>query len=278
MPHFDTPNPISVILEFDVGSARIIATERTDTVVEVQPANGAEGADVKAAQQTDVTLSGGQLTVKGPKKRSLFGMNGSIAVTIELPAGSDIQGTSPVADYTCEGRFGDCRLKISVGAVRLDEASTVKLRTDHGIIRVDRVTGEAEVTAGGRIDVREIGGTATVKNSNGETVLGEVHGNLRSNSANGQISVGVAHADVDARSANGDIRVGEVARGRVALEVAAGDIEVGIREHAAAWLDVRTKLGAVHNSLGSADGPEASDETVEVRARTALGDIIIRRA
>lgn len=38
MPRFDTPQPISVILEFDIGSARISAGKRTDTVVEVLPA------------------------------------------------------------------------------------------------------------------------------------------------------------------------------------------------------------------------------------------------
>ncbi|MEZ0071529.1 hypothetical protein ABH927_000861 [Planotetraspora sp. GP83] len=30
-------------------------------------------------------------------------------MTVELPAGSDVQGTSPMADFTCEGRLRDCR-------------------------------------------------------------------------------------------------------------------------------------------------------------------------
>jgi hypothetical protein len=33
----------------------------------------------------------------------------------------------------------------------------------------------------------------------------------------------------------------------------------------------------VHNTLDTADGPEPSDETVEIRARTSYGDILIRR-
>ena len=37
MPTFDTPEPISVSLELGVGDIRIVAGDRTDTVVEVRP-------------------------------------------------------------------------------------------------------------------------------------------------------------------------------------------------------------------------------------------------
>jgi hypothetical protein len=53
---------------------------------------------------------------------------------------------------------------------------------------------------------------------------------------------------------------------------------VRIREGTAAWLDASAGVGQVHNALESADAPEPSAETVEVRARTSFGDIVIRRA
>lgn len=277
MPSFETPDPIVVTLEFDMGSARITASKRADTVVEVLPSNGADEIDVRTAQQTKVTCADGKLVVKGPKKRSLFGKSGSLDVHIELPAGSELRATSPMADFTCEGPLGDCRLKTSLGDIQIDEAVTVNLRTDHGAVRVDRVTGDAEVVAAGPVEINTIAGTATVKNANGDTTLGEVTGELKTNSSNGRTSVDVAHAGVDARSANGGIRIGDVARGRVVLQAAAGAIEVGIRESTAAWLDVHTVVGTVRNSLGSADGPGDSAETVEVRARTTVGDIVIHR-
>ncbi|MGP3923286.1 DUF4097 family beta strand repeat-containing protein [Streptomyces sp. 8N616] len=278
MPTFDTPGPISVSLEFDVGSVRIAAGQRTDTVVEVLPSDSADDADVQAARHTKVTCSGGKLLVKGPKKRSLFGTTGSLDISIELPAGSDVQGTTPMADFICEGRLGDCRLKTSVGDIQVGEAGRVYLRTDHGDIRVDRAAGDAEVIAAGRVELGGIAGSATVKNGNGDTTIGEVTGDLRANSSNGRISVRVAHAGVDAKSANGGILLGEVARGQVVLQTAIGDVEVGIRESTAAWLDVKTRVGSVRNSLGPSEGPGTSDETVEVRARTGLGDIVIRRS
>lgn len=278
MPSYETPDPITATLEFDIGHARIVASKRADTVVEVLPSNGADEADVKAVQQTTVTFANGILTVKGPKKRSLFGRSGSIEVTVELPAGSHIQATSPLADFICEGPLGNCRLKTSLGDIRLDEADTVNLRTDHGDIRVDRTSGDAEIHGAGPISIGEITGTATVKNGNGETRIGEVTGDLTLNSANGPITVGVAHASVEARSANGGILIGEVARGRIQLQTAAGGVEIGIREATAAWLDVNSRVGTVRNSLGAAEGPGSSDETVEIRVRTGVGNIVIRRS
>ena len=42
-------------------------------------------------------------------------------------------------------------------------------------------------------------------------------------------------------------------------------------------LDATTRFGRVHNTLASADGPEGSNATVEIRAHTAFGDITIHR-
>ncbi|MGW2563221.1 DUF4097 family beta strand repeat-containing protein [Streptomyces sp. NPDC001514] len=278
MPSYETLGPITATLEFDIGNVQITASKRTDTVVEVLPSNGAEEADVRAVQQTKVTYANGVLTVKGPRKRSLLGKHGSIDVTVELPAGSHIQGTSPMGDYTCEGPLGECRVKTSLGDIRLDEASITNLRTDHGDIRVDRAVGDAEIHGAGRIEIGEIAGAATVKNGNGETAIGEITSHLKVNSSNGRITVGVAHASVEAKSANGAIRIDEVARGVIQLQTAAGDVEVGIRESTAAWLDVNSRVGTFRNSLGAAESPDTSDETVEIHARTGVGDIAIRRA
>ena len=62
------------------------------------------------------------------------------------PAGSRVRAVSPVADLTCEGPLGDCRLRTSLGGIRLDEAATAYLKTDHGRIRVDHLAGDAEET------------------------------------------------------------------------------------------------------------------------------------
>jgi hypothetical protein len=85
-------------------------------------------------------------------------------------------------------------------------------------------------------------------------------------------------ADVAARSANGDVSVADAVRGAAVLETSTGDIEIGIHEGTAAWLDINASAGRVHNALDATPAPGASDEKVEVRARTSIGNIVIRRA
>ncbi|MGK5627237.1 DUF4097 family beta strand repeat-containing protein [Streptomyces sp. URMC 123] len=278
MPFYETPAPITAVLEFEVAKVRLTASKRADTVVEVLPSNPAEDADVRAAQQTTVTYANGTLALKGPKKRGLFGRHGSIDVTVELPAGSHIRSTAPMGDYIGEGILGDCHIKTSFGDIRLDETAVANLRTGFGDIRVHRAVGDAEIHGSGRVDIDELVGAATVKNGNGETAIGEITGALKVNASNGRITVGVAHASVQAKSANGAIIVQQAARGVIDLRTAVGDLEVGVRESTAAWLDVHSKFGTLRNALGAADGPDASEETVEIHARTDVGDIVIRRA
>jgi hypothetical protein len=67
-------------------------------------------------------------------------------------------------------------------------------------------------------------------------------------------------------------------RGSVELGTAYGELEVGVREGTAARLDVRSQFGNVRNLLTASDGPQPSDQRVEVRARTSFGDIVIRRS
>jgi hypothetical protein len=62
------------------------------------------------------------------------------------------------------------------------------------------------------------------------------------------------------------------------LETAAGELEVGVREGTAAWLDVSAHHGRVRTSLDEASTPDEGEATVEVRARTSYGDIVIHRA
>jgi DUF4097 and DUF4098 domain-containing protein YvlB len=109
-------------------------------------------------------------------------------------------------------------------------------------------------------------------------VVGDVTGDLRVKAANGDIAIGRARGSVAAKTANGDVRIRDASHGVIVMETAAGELEVDIHEGVAAWLDVNTSFGTVRNALGTSDGPASSEGTVEVRARTSFGDIVIGRA
>jgi hypothetical protein len=281
---FDTPAPISVTVELLVGAVHLIAGDRSDTVVAVNPSDETRKPDVEAAAQTRVELAGGRLLVQAPRHRGLGsylgrgGRAGSLDIVIELPAGSHVHGEAALADFRSDGRLGDVRIKTGAGEVHLDETRQLRVDTSGGGVTVNRADGPATVTGAGDLRVAAIDGHAVIKNLNGRTWVGDVAGDLRVKSANGDITVGRAFDTVVATTANGSIQIGEVARGSVVLKTGSGALEVGIREGSAAWLDVRSSFGRVRNALGAAEGPKPSQETVEVRARTAYGDITIHRA
>ncbi|GAA3215855.1 DUF4097 domain-containing protein [Dactylosporangium siamense] len=280
MPVFATPEPISVIIDITVGELRLVAGDRTDTVVEVRPSDDTDESDVQAAQQTRVEYANGTLTVRGPKSR-MFDFSKktrSIAVLVELPTGSSVRGDVTVGDIDSTGALGDCRFKSSVGRFRLDQTGHLHADTV-GHVAAGTVAGDAEVATGsGDVRIGEIRGAAVIKSSNGPIEIGTVTGQLRARAANGTITVDRADAGVDAKTSNGAIRVGRVARESVTLVTASGDLAVGVAKGTAAWLDLKTGHGRVRNELTDIDqGPEKSEETVEVHAHTSFGDISIRR-
>jgi hypothetical protein len=280
MPTFDTPEPVSIQLSltFVVANVRITAGDRADTTVDVRPVDPSNKADVKIAEQTRIDYADGRLAIRAPKLGPLFGRPGSIDVTIVLPPGSELQGETGMGEFIGEGRLGDVRFKTGYGAIRLEQAGALKLHCGSGDVTVDGIDGDAEITASnGAVNIRRIDGPATVKNSNGATWIGEVTGDLRVNAANGGVTVDRANAGVAAKTANGSVRIGEVIRGAVTLETAAGSLDVGIRAGTAAWLELNTVSGRVYNELAEVAGPEKTDETVEVRARTYVGNITVRR-
>ncbi|MEV4488521.1 DUF4097 family beta strand repeat-containing protein [Micromonospora coxensis] len=281
MPSFDTPGPISASVELVAGDVRITAGPRTDTVVQVRPADEADDRDVRAAAQTTVEYASGRLVVHGPRQPhfGIFGRTGSVEVTIDLPAGSAVEGKLGVGAVNCSGALADCRLRTGAGDLQVEDAGTLNLHTGHGAAIAENVTGDAELTTGsGKLSVRAVGGRTVLKNGNGDTWIGDTRGDLRVNAANGHVAAEHAAASVTANTANGDIRIGELVRGSATLRTAAGRIEVGIRRGTAARLDLHTQFGKVRNDLDATAGPGDSDEKAEVRARTAFGDILIHRS
>ncbi len=155
----------------------------------------------------------------------------------------------------------------------------MELRSGAGDITVGRVAGRAEITTGtGAVGIGTIDGPATVKNSNGDTRIGEVAGDVRVNAANGAIAIELAHASVDAKTANGQVRLGEVARGAVVAQSAFGTIEVGVRDGAAAWLDLDTKFGQRAERPGRRRAARAERGGGRGPRPHLVGDITIHRS
>ena len=282
MPTFETPEPISVTVELGLGDLRVVASDRTDTVVEVLPSNPAKKADVAAAAETRVEYANGMLLIKTPSRWLQYSFRGagneSVDVRIDLPAGSHMDAKVGAGPIRSTGRLGKCRAKTGVGEIRLDETDALEATTGAGEVSVGAATGRADVSTGtGALRIGSVSGAATVKNSNGDTWIGNVGGDLRVVSANGSIVVDRAGSTVVAKTANGDVRLGEVVHGAIVAQTAVGQVDVGVLDGVAAWLDLNTRFGHVYNHLDSTERPAAGQDFVEVRGHTSFGDITVRR-
>lgn len=240
MPVFATPEPIAATVEVAGAQVRVSATDRTDTVVLVEPINAASRSDVKVASKTKVGFTDGQLSVKTttPGDKS-----GSVAITIGLPAGSSLAAYLAHSSVQVDGPAGRCELHLASGQVRLDRVGALQASIASGEVTIGHIGGRASID----------GGAFTMR-------IGEVNGNIT------------------ATAASGAIRIGRMTHGQAKLTNGSGNIEVGIGEDSAASIDATSERGAVHDFVSAAGNPDPSDDKVMVHARTRHGDIIIQRA
>ncbi|MGP4046349.1 DUF4097 family beta strand repeat-containing protein [Streptomyces sp. 2A115] len=179
MQNFDTPAPISAVLDIPAGRIRFIATDRADTTVEVLPANASKGRDVKAAEQTTVEYADGILRIDAPAaKNQYLGPSGSIEVTIQLPAGSRIEAKAASAECRGVGRLGDVVFEGAHGTIKIDEASSVRLTAAAGDVSIGRLGGPAEIsTQKGDVHIAEaVRGTVVLTTQMGDVSISAAHG------------------------------------------------------------------------------------------------------
>ncbi|POM22578.1 hypothetical protein BTM25_55280 [Actinomadura rubteroloni] len=215
MQKFATPAPITVVLDVPAGRVRLIAADRADTAVEVLPADAAKGRDVKAAEQTAVTCADGVLRIEAPAKNQLLGASGSVEVTVQVPAGSRVEGTSAGAEFRAVGRLGDVAFTGVHGRAKVDEAGSVRLTALDADVEIGRLGGPAEIaTERGAIRITEAaGGTVVLRTRSGDISVGAAAGvsaALDAKTGHGRVSNalkndGTTGLDIRATTDQGDI-------------------------------------------------------------------------
>ena len=276
MPRFVTPAPIIATVVVGGAQVRVTASERTDTMVLVEPINQASQPDVKVASKTKVDFADGQLSVKTTKSGD---KDGSVAITIGLPAGSSLVAYLAHSDVHAEGSLGDCDLHLASGRVQLDRINALQANIAAGEVVIGHMAGRGTID-GGAVDMRisEVEGPVGLSSSGGQIWIGHASADLDLSSGNGGFDIDRADGSVTATTAAGAIRIGRLIRGQAELMNGSGNIEVGISAGTAARVDANSERGSVRNSVPPQENPETSDNKVTVHARTRHGDIIIQRA
>jgi hypothetical protein len=274
MSVFTTPEPITATVTTAGARVRVVASERPDTVVRVEPVDSANSSDVKVAEKTKVGFSAGELSVKTTKSGA---KDGSVAITVERPAGSQLVLSTAWTDVHAEGPLGDCKIDMSSGRVRLDRVAALRGNLAAGEVAVGHVGGTVEIEGGAAgVRIGDVEGVVRYAGSSGKVWLGHARSDVEFGGSGGSFDIDEAGGDVIAKAAGCPIRIGRMTRGLAELMNASGGIEVGIAEGTAAWVDADSTKGSVRNSLPAQDNPAEFD--VKVHARTRLDDIVIHRA
>ncbi|MFG2367579.1 DUF4097 family beta strand repeat-containing protein [Streptomyces mirabilis] len=216
MQKFETPAPISAVLDIPAGRIQFIAADRADTTVEVLPADPSKSRDTKTAEQTAVAYADGVLRITTPAPHSqLFGPSGSLEVTVQLPAGSRIEARAAAAELRGVGRLGDVAFEGAYRQIKIDEAADVRLTATDGDVEVGRLGGSAEIsTARGDIRITEAArGTVVLRTQSGDISVGAAAGvsaTLDAGTGHGRVSNtlkndGTAELDIRATTSRGDI-------------------------------------------------------------------------
>jgi hypothetical protein len=280
MPTYNTPTPIDLAINLQVGGIEVFAGDRADTVVTVSASNPEKATDRRGAEETKVDFDGQRLTIAGPRPRiSWFGPTESVDVKVELPTGSRLTAEIALGSLRTVGRLGATRVKSSFGPVDVDTTGDLWLRASYGNATLGTAEGGIEVTADfGQIRVGTVTGDAILKASHGSILVGESGGDLDAKLSFGGLEITKALSSVAAKIAYGGIQLREVSSGSIQVETGAGQVTIGVRPGVPAWLDLSSKKGHVRNQLAGDRAPDTSEQTVAVRARTQYGDINIQRA
>lgn len=178
MSTFNTPEPISAVLDIPAGPIRIVAGDAAETSVEVVPADPSKSRDVKAAESAQVGYDAGVLRVEIPAKNQYFGPSGSVAVTVQLPAGSQVEVKVASSELRSTGRLGDVAINSAHGSIDLEDVASARLTLTAGDVSIGRLNGPAEIrTSKGDIRIAEAAaGALELRTDVGEIEVGAAAG------------------------------------------------------------------------------------------------------
>ncbi len=263
MYEFDRSAPVTIALRALSGHVEVAAEVRDNIQVEVAALSDNEAAR-EAARNTRVVLEDDTLLIQAPGSDYWrWRRSPKLRISIKVPAGSALAGRSASADVRAGGVYS---------VVQLDVASAD--------VAVEEVTGDADLgAASGDLTIGRVGGALRIKSASGRLRIGDVNGDVNAETASGDIVVRSGGGSMRASTASGDIEVGSLREGHAELRTASGDVEVGVAVGTGVWLDLDTASGKSLTDLATPSQPGSpAGAALELRIRTASGDIRVRRA
>lgn len=279
MHTFHTPGAVRLSVSNGAGLVTVDAVDTTETTVSLTP--GDSQAE-KLVDEAVIEQRGDQIVVRLPRSRGgLFrGRQAKVDIDVRLPTGSSVKAELESSDLRTTGELETLIAKLGSGDATVDTVTgTARVDSGSGNLRLDRCDGAMKASSGsGDISAGAVRGRAITRSGSGDVVIEHAAGLVSAGSGSGDIVVRRSESGVTAKTGSGDVQIGEATEGEVSATTASGDVEVAVTNGTAVWLDLNTVSGDVRSDLDSADGPGETDRTLELRVKTASGDISVARA
>ncbi|MBA3782129.1 MAG: DUF4097 family beta strand repeat protein [Nocardioides sp.] len=269
---FTTETPVDLYVEISKGNVAIRTADTTETTVII---------DGQYADDVVVSHEGRAVRVIGPKSRTGFlgGTDHSLDVEITVPHQSRANVKTGSADITCHGELAACQFRTGSGDIQVDDlAGPGVIETGSGDVRIATASAELRIKSGsGDIQVDHAEAIAAISTGSGDVSIGTTGAPVAVKSGSGDVTVTEADADVALSTGSGDLVVSTARRGKFTIKGASGDVRLGIPAGTPVWTDINTLSGRIDSNLEGTGEPADGQDHVEVRAKTASGNIVLRQ-
>lgn len=276
---FDTPHPVRLSVQNEVGLVTIVAGPR-DTTDVVVSADSPAADDI--VERTVVEHRDDEVVVKVPRQGKGFFRRVAVTVEVRLPERSDVTVVTASANVDVTGLIGTADLTTASGDVTTDDVSSdVRGKTASGDVTVGNVGGALRATtASGSLRCSSVRDRANFSSASGEVEIGLAQDRVDIKTSSGRVRLGELARGADVVNVSGDVRVLSLAEGTFRVRSVSGDVAVGVAEGVELHVDVKTMSGRVHSEIpiDEAPGREHTGRKAEVSVSTVSGDVEMLRA
>ncbi len=278
---YPVSGPIAVSAKIRGSDLEVTAADTDEAVVTIEGSKD-NTATREYIDSINVEMRGTELIIELPKVAGVAGFNwfGStthVLITLLVPTGSDLDVSSGSGDVDGRGDLGDVNVRSGSGDLTLEGAKAVRNASGSGDVSV-RDLIEGDFTSGsGDVSVGTARGTVRNKSGSGDLTIDSAQ-DVVCSGASGDISIRHLAGEATLRAASGDLIIGEAISGKISASSASGDIRIGVRVGTAVLLDCSSASGDTRTDLSGTDAPSEGNLRLEVRARSASGDISVVRA
>jgi len=282
---FETPAPVRLYVENEVGLVAITATETGTTVVSLEAETpGAQELVDKAVVECRPT---GKSHIVAVRVKRLHGMRfirrNAVAVRVEVPVGSDVKALTGSAGIDITGPITTADLSSASGDITADDViDDVVVKTASGDVTLGAVGGELRAhSASGDVRCSSVAGSAVFATASGDLEVGAAGDRVEVKATSGNVRLGEVSHGARIVNVSGDVRILALGEGALHVRSVSGDVSVGVVRGVALHVDVETLSGTVRSDFSLDDAPSrgsAGTRLVDLSVRSVSGNVEVERA